>query len=81
MNWNEWRFRWGMFWLFVLVLVFLVAGCSNKVNVLDPHPFIVPDNFQPMPKDFGPHHLDTTCKLHQLLEEPREPECSNLRLT
>ena len=70
MNWNEWWFRNGLFWLFVLVLVVIIAGCSNKVDVLDP-----------MPIDFGPHHKDTACQLHQILEEPRSPECRNLRLT
>jgi hypothetical protein len=74
MNWNEWRLKWGMFWLFVLVLIIVVAGCSTKVDVLDPHPFIVPENFRQ-------DHLETNCKLHQLLEEPRGPECNNLRLT
>ena len=70
MNWNEWRLKWGMFWLFVLVLIIVVAGCSNNVDTLDPKY----RDFQQDPREYK-------CQLHQILEEPRGPECNNLRLT
>ena len=81
MNWHEWRMRWVMFWLFVLVLIIVVTGCSNKVDVLDP-----------MPNDFGPHHQDVICEPHYVIGIVKAVEsdyweyhpgvdCRNLRLT
>lgn len=70
MNWNEWRFKWGMLWLFVLVVVVILTGCSNNVDTLDQ----MPGDYQQDPQEYK-------CQIHQILEVPREPECRNLRLT
>lgn len=70
MNWNEWRMKWGMFWLFVVVLVIVVAGCGGKPKLLDP-----------MQENFQPDHLESDCPLHVILEESLGPKCRALRLT
>lgn len=57
MNWNDWQFRWMMLGVLVVVLLVIVTGCSNTVDVLDP-----------MPNDFGPHHLDSACEPHYVIE-------------
>ena len=83
MNWHEWRMRWVMFWLFVLVLIIVVTGCSNNVDVLE---------WDPMPNDFGPHHQDVICEPHYVIgirnaveddywEYHPGLDCRNLRLT
>ena len=69
MNWNEWRFKWGMFWLFVLVLIITVVGCGSKPNVLDP---IDDNNYQEPPLD--------NCQITELMGRQPGPECENLRL-
>ena len=49
MNWNEWRMKWFLFWLFVACLLLITVGCSHQEQ---PKP-IQPDEFREKPLDWA----------------------------
>ena len=66
MNWNEWRFRWGMFWLFVLVLIVTLVGCGHKPTTIEPEYHQEP----PM----------SDCDIAEILGRKYNSECENLKI-
>ena len=54
MNWNEWRMKWFLFWLFIAMLLILTVGCSYQ----EPPVEIKPHEFREKP-------LDPLCDIEQ----------------
>ena len=69
MNWNEWRFRWGMFWLFVLVLIVTLVGCGHK-----------PTNIKTIEPEYHQEPPMSDCDIAEIMGRKYNSDCENLKI-